>query len=137
MAEELVNRFELYKLYLTTAERVSDRRAAANVWMLSVNSAIVAFQALVGGNPAWAWAMPVAGVLVCIAWANLLASYRQLNTAKFQVLHEIEVDFAIPMFQREEMHYRATGRWPLSSIELLIPLAFIALYLIVIVAALA
>ena len=33
---------ELYKLYLETAETVSERRAAANTWMLSVNSAIVA-----------------------------------------------------------------------------------------------
>ena len=32
----------LFELYLATAEKVSDRRAQANTWMLSVNSAIVA-----------------------------------------------------------------------------------------------
>jgi hypothetical protein len=32
----------LFELYLATAEKVSDRRAQANSWMLSVNSAIVA-----------------------------------------------------------------------------------------------
>jgi hypothetical protein len=32
----------LFELYLATAEKVSDRRAQANAWMLSVNSAIVA-----------------------------------------------------------------------------------------------
>ena len=31
----------LFELYLATAEKVSDRRAQANAWMLSVNSAIV------------------------------------------------------------------------------------------------
>ena len=29
----------LFELYLATAEKVSDRRAQANAWMLSVNSA--------------------------------------------------------------------------------------------------
>jgi len=32
----------LFELYLATAEKVSDRRAQANTWMLSVNSAVVA-----------------------------------------------------------------------------------------------
>jgi hypothetical protein len=32
----------IFELYLATAEKVSDRRAQANAWMLSVNSAIVA-----------------------------------------------------------------------------------------------
>jgi hypothetical protein len=32
----------LFELYLATAEKVSDRRAQANTWMLSMNSAIVA-----------------------------------------------------------------------------------------------
>jgi hypothetical protein len=32
----------LFELHLATAEKVSDRRAQANAWMLSVNSAIVA-----------------------------------------------------------------------------------------------
>jgi hypothetical protein len=32
----------IFELYLATAEKVSDRRAQANSWMLSVNTAIVA-----------------------------------------------------------------------------------------------
>jgi hypothetical protein len=30
----------MFELYLATAEKVSDRRAQANAWMLSVNSAM-------------------------------------------------------------------------------------------------
>ena len=44
--------FELYKLYLATAEKVSDRRAQANAWMLSVNSAVVGlYENAVEGDP--------------------------------------------------------------------------------------
>ena len=32
---------KLFELYLATAEKVSDRRAQANAWMLSVNGAVV------------------------------------------------------------------------------------------------
>jgi hypothetical protein len=87
---------ELYKLYLETAETVSERRATANTWMLSVNSAIVALYgylseagASVGDfeKSVWLWAIPVTGILVCLAWAALLSSYSKLNAAKFTVLH--------------------------------------------------
>ncbi len=37
--------YELYKLFQESAEKVSDRRSQANTWMLSVNSALVAFYA--------------------------------------------------------------------------------------------
>ena len=42
MAEGKDPKLALFELYLATAEKVSDRRAQANAWMLSVNSAIVA-----------------------------------------------------------------------------------------------
>lgn len=42
MADDKDRSFALFELYLATAEKVSDRRAQANTWLLSVNSAIVA-----------------------------------------------------------------------------------------------
>jgi hypothetical protein len=42
VADTKDRKLALLKLYLATAEKVSDRRAQANSWMLSVNSAIVA-----------------------------------------------------------------------------------------------
>ena len=56
----------MFELHLATAERVSDRRAQANAWMLSVNSAVVALYgylqtdrlAVPGGQRAvWLWAI--------------------------------------------------------------------------------
>ena len=84
----------LFELYLATAEKVSDRRAQANAWMLSVNSAIVALYGYLqadkmvigaGQRAVWLWAIPAAGAIVCLAWAALLASYWKLNRAKFEV----------------------------------------------------
>jgi hypothetical protein len=138
--------FALFELYLSTAEKVSDRRAAANAWMLSVNSAIVGLYGyLAADKPSvdadqkkiWLWAIPAAGIIVCLAWSALLTSYLQLNAAKFEVLQELEAHLPIPPFARERAAYKKLDRTPLSTLERAIPYAFIALYLAIALAALA
>src|SRR5277367_1529003 len=101
LADEIDPKLKVFELYLATAEKVSDRRAAANAWMLSVNSAIVALYGYLAADKlsvplpqkgVWLWAIPAAGAIVSFAWAILLTSYRQLNRAKFGVLQEMEKD---------------------------------------------
>lgn len=130
--------FEIYKLYLQTAERVSDRRAEANKWMLSVNGTLVSFYSYLsimpeGNRREWLVAIAVAGIVICIAWAALLASYRRLNSAKFAVLQELESSMNVQPFRREEAVYRAQGRRSLARLETIIPGAFVTLYLIFVV----
>ena len=131
--------FELYKLYLDTAERVSDRRAAANQWFLSVNGAVIGLYGFLGtqsdaGRMLWGWAIPAAGILVCFAWAAILESYRKLNAAKFQVLQDIESSFEHKLFAAEQQAYKATGRRRLARLEGFVPWSFVLLYLIFLVA---
>jgi hypothetical protein len=137
-------RLALFELYLATAEKVSDRRAQANAWMLSVNSAIVALygylqadKMAVGAAPkaVWLWAIPAAGAMVCLAWGALLTSYRKLNRAKFAVLTEIEADLPVPVFTREREAYRRDRRWSLSNVERLIPGCSALLYVVMLAAA--
>ena len=100
--------------------------------MLSVNGAIVGLYgylqadkaaAVVGAaqKAVWLWAIPAAGALVCLAWAALLASYRQLNRAKFEVLQELERDLPMPLFAREQVIYRAERQRSLARVERWIP----------------
>jgi hypothetical protein len=133
----------LFELYLATAEKVGDRRAQANAWMLSVNSAIVALYGYLqadkmavgaGQKAVWLWAIPAAGAIVCLAWVALLTSYRKLNQAKFTVLTEIEADLPVALFTREREAYRRDRRWSLSNIERLIPGCFALLYAVMLVA---
>ena len=138
-------KFALYELFVATAEKASDRRAQANAWMLSVNSAIVALYGYLQTDKTiatsdafaeiWLWAIPAAGILVCAAWFALLTSYRSLNHAKFAVLKEIENDLAFKLFSREEQLYTERGRISGSTIESVIPWTFAALYLAMVYAA--
>jgi len=144
VADDKDPKLALFELYLATAEKVSDRRAQANSWMLSVNSAIVglygylqADKMAVGAaqKAVWLWAIPAAGTLVCVAWTSLLTSYRKLNRAKFEVLTQLEADLPIPPFTRENEAYRRDRRWSLSYIETLIPVCFVLLYAVLLVVA--
>jgi len=139
------DRLPLYQLYLATAEKVSERRAQANSWMLSVNGAIVALygylqadKAIIseGQKAVWIWAIPAAGAIMCFAWAWLLSSYRKLNRAKFEVLMELEREMPVALFTREQDVLVRDRRRSLSYIETAIPACFVLLYAIMCAAAL-
>jgi hypothetical protein len=78
------NYFELYRLAVEMADRISARRGIANSFFLTASTGVVAL--LASGTVRWSLA--VAGIVVSVAWWSLLKSYRDLNIAKF----EIEVD---------------------------------------------
>ena len=133
---------ELYTLYQGTAEKVSERRAAANTWMLSVNSALVALYGVfekvkISSSPRnlWLVAIPFAGVIICSSWWALLVSYQKLNQVKFTILIEMEQELPFGIYTREEELLSANRRKNLSTIERWIPGAFIILYLLLLIAA--
>ena len=140
---DIDSKLALFELYLATAEKVSDRRAQANSWMVSVNSAIVGFYGYLQADKLgldashkaiWLWAIPVAGAIVCLAWAALLASYRKLNRAKFTVLAHLEMHLPVALFTEEREIYKRDRRISLSQIELWIPGCFVLLYLTMLLA---
>ena len=133
---------EQYKLYVESADRVSERRTSANNYLLTVNAFLITLYGLAssfGDNRAWQAVVPIAGVLVCVTWLVLIRSYRNLNTAKFKVVHELEEHLPAALFDREWDHaQQGTGKAykPLTHIEPFIPLVFAALYITLAVAAL-
>lgn len=119
-----------YSLFVETAQNVAESRNAANNYFVTVNSALAALYGLlptVGAASMWRYSVPVAGVLVCIAWRLLISSYRNLNTAKFTVIHELESRLPVALF-RYEWQLLEEGRSrkyrPVSHIEGWIPVAF-------------
>lgn len=124
---------EIYKLSVEMADRVSARRAIASSFFLTVQSGLVAFLAFVEGQR---WSIALAGIVVAVTWWLLLRSYRQLNRAKFQVIHEMEKQLpAAPyadewkILDRQDVplnrRYAALG-----LIEQAIPVVFLAINLI-------
>lgn len=128
---------EQYKIYVEMADRISSRRATANSYFLSVNSAILAFVGYVtaAGSPDYLWLLAIAGIALSYFWRALIQSYRNLNTAKWLVVHEIERRLPISPYDAE---WIAMGEGknpklyrPISHIEAGVPIIFMGLHFVV------
>ena len=88
--------FEQYKTYLTSIEKISDRRENANRYFVTLNSAIIISGTFLIENVSnkgllifLLLGVLALSIFICIIFYFLINSYKQLNTAKFKLLHEI------------------------------------------------
>ena len=128
--------FEQYKLVISSAEGISVRRATANNFLLSVNAFLVAihtFGSSLRPDTSWHIVIPLAGLIICISWWTLIKSYRNLNSAKFKVIHEIELQLPVQPY-KDEWNQISKLHIPLSRVEQFVPFVFAALYLLLIIA---
>jgi hypothetical protein len=98
--------FEQYKLYVQSIERVSERRANANSYFLTLTTGI-------GGSIGYIVAydykfkelfiliITISGILICIYWLFILDNYRKLNSGKFKALIELEKKLPVNLFNFE------------------------------------
>ena len=128
-----------YKLYVEMADRISQRRATANTYFLSLNSAILGFVGYlsVKDSGEYSWLLASGGVALSWLWRMLITSYSNISAAKFAIIHRIEKRLAIRPYEAE---WEAMGRGSspelyrhLGRMERGVPLVFIALHLVVFV----
>lgn len=94
---------ELYKTAVEMADRTSARRAGANSFFLTLNTALAAVVGIVSSarKPPPHGNLPTfdsfglvltaaAGIALAFTWQELLRYYRRLNGAKFNVINETE-----------------------------------------------
>jgi len=131
--------FEQYKLYIDSTERISDRRQNANNYFITINTALItllslSFQVPIFKNMGWIRSiLSLVGIIICLIFWFLLRSYKQMNTGKFKVIHEIEQDLPLALYDYEwkilEKGKNKKVYYPFSHIELLIPWVFGLIYL--------
>ncbi|WP_396905371.1 hypothetical protein [Mycolicibacterium phlei] len=140
---------DIYKLAVEMADRVSARRAVANAFFLTVNTTLVAVVGLSTTQPDSTvrfTAVCLAGVAVSVCWWLLLRVYRRLNTAKFAVINQIEVEHLpvrpysdewTELMPDDEETTRRTrlGRAfrELGGVERIVPIVFGLLYIVLLV----
>ena len=136
MAESrLTALLEIYKLHVQLADRVSQRRETANQRYAGLLTALTAF---VGALLRFGTrddfmdivltVIGALGVLLSISWCIVIHSYRQLNSGKFQVLHDLEKELPYSFFKREwDLLHKGKDRrryWKLTVVENFLPLIF-------------
>ncbi len=96
---------EQYKIYVEMADRISARRQSANSFFLSLNTAVIALVGYMGFGDKDAttlyWFVSMAGMVLCFTWYRLIRSYKDLNTAKFLVIHEMEKELPFAPYDLE------------------------------------
>jgi hypothetical protein len=128
--------FQQYKLYVESAEKVSEKRISTGNYLLTVSSSLLTVFAIASSQQvsgAWLVMIPIAGLLVSLAWFSLIKAYRDLNTAKFKVIHELENHLPVALF-RYEWHSCERGKGkaykPITHLERLIPVVFAVVYFV-------
>ena len=127
---------EQYKLYVQSAENVSSRRVISNRYLLTINAALVALYGLQSANFGqgyWTLLIPVIGVPVALLWYLIIKSHADLNSIKFDVIHEFEQHLPAAMYKHEwrlAEEGQGTAYRAVTKIERWIPLLFAGLHVV-------
>jgi hypothetical protein len=130
---------EQYKLYVEMTDRVSQRRLTTNSYFLSINTGLLAFVGYITTKEtsSYLWLIGLSGIVLSVLWFYIVTSYRDLNTAKFKIIHEIERRLPLSLYAAE---WNAMGRGkvprlyrPLSHIERVVPWIFVVLHIYVVI----
>lgn len=134
MATDKETLLEQYKLYVGTAEKVSEKRQTANAYFLSLNSFLLVLSGYLTTIKFQSWHVLIvlAGIFICIFWLLNLQSYRSLNSVKYKVIHEMEKQLPIKLFYDEwgllDRGKNKRTYLRLSRVEQGVPTIFIFLY---------
>lgn len=124
------------------ADRISARRLAANSFFVTAVTGL----AVLLGSAKFPWYVAIACILLSVVWWGMLRSYRDLNEAKFVVIHRLEKSLPVAVYTEEWealkresapfswqpgrfkawlFHYRELGQ-----LERVVPLLFSAIFVI-------
>jgi multidrug efflux pump subunit AcrB len=156
-------KLEIYKLAVEMADRISARRAGANTFFSTLHGTLAVLVGFVSSartpSPLGKVIAPdafglvvaaAAGIVLSFTWLLLLRYYRRLNSAKFRVINELEIELPSRPYTEEwsllhpgelETQNPPTRgrlrRWltrtahrEASAVEQIVPWVFVLIYLV-------
>lgn len=137
---------EEYKIFVSLTDQTSVRRGQSSKFYISVLSALFALLSLIIereivtiSQPILLFGMSILGLAICLTWYLNIQSYKQLNSLKFQVLHEMEEQLPFRCFAREweilklqnqKKNRNRNNYVRLTTVEGFIPMIFAMPYII-------
>jgi len=128
----------IYKTYLEMADRISARREKTNSYFLTINTALIGLVTYLSLSvkpcPVLFTHFPIAiaGITLSYIWYRIIRSYRDLNSAKFKVIHRIEKFLPLAPYDAE---WETVGRGknkklylPFTHVEIFVPWIFALLH---------
>ena len=121
-----------WQVCVEMANAISQRRDTMNNIFMTVNLAIMAALSIVWDIKSIL--LLTSGMVVCILWLLFIRNYKQLNSAKFEIVNKIENDLSFQPF-KEEWIILKTNKTYINgtTLEKSLPIMFIVLYIIAII----
>jgi len=135
---------EQYKLYVEMTDRVSIRRAQTNQFYITLLSGLLALLSIIIERNIISTfqnivitAVAFLGLVLCFLWNVNINSYRQLNSAKFKIIHELEKNLPYPCYDKE-WEILGEGKkqkiyFQLTRVEQYVPIIIAIMYSILLV----
>ena len=133
---------EQYKIYVEMMDRISSRRYKSNSFYISLLSGITAFIALIYqffpnsdlfiSNVSIIFIL-ILSISLCIIWFIHVGSYRQLNNAKFKIIHKMEKKLPYECYKKEWDKIKKKFYIKLTVLEQVIPIIFIIIFIVLII----
>jgi len=125
---------EQYKLFVGTSLDVTSKRLESNKFHLTLNSVVFGFTSYMTilNQHFVIMLFSAIGILISFVWVKNILAYRELNRAKFEVIHKLEICLPARLFKYEEECYLDKYHG-LTSLEKFYPIIFIILYSILII----
>ena len=98
---------EQYKMYVEMMDRISARRQTANSFFLSINTALIGFTGFlykgIVNKPQLFLIVFISslGIIISYTWYRILRSYKDLNSSKFEIIHQIEGELPLALYDAE------------------------------------
>jgi hypothetical protein len=127
-----------YKIYVELSDRITERRHKVNQYyssLFTLSFPLIAAGITKGIIPiAITPIISIFGFFLCIIWYFNIKSYKQLNSGKFKVIHEMERQLPFACFLKEWQHLdegKDVRKYlKLTKIEQYIPFIFSIQFLI-------
>lgn len=128
----IAHRLEQYKIFVSSAEKVSDMRLNSNKFFITINSLIVTLFGIFLDKLSWAvWIVPVLGVGLAVLWIKSIKNYSELNSAKFEIINKMEEELPLDPYKSEWIILENNKKYKtLSKTEIYIPYLFIGAYIV-------
>ena len=118
---------ENYKIFVESAEKISEKRANLNNIYLTFSLALFSFISVSKLNQVYFYILNILGILMSIIWFITIDNYSKRNKVKYEIINEYENKNKLKWFSEEEK--RISVLTNLTFLEKLLPIAFIIIYL--------
>jgi len=126
---------EQYKIMVETTSEITRSRQAANNFYLALNTFLLGALSFIQNIPRLGNILVcIVGIVISIIWRINISSYRDLNSAKFKVIINMEKKLPVALFREEQNEYKKIGYKELTWVEKFVPAIFIIIYLAVLAA---